>query len=444
MLIAITFVFIHCLLMLGQYVIDGRRIDLFNPKNLFQIYLIFQLPFVLFLGVNFEVPGFVALSTATSIEEILKLGSIFLLAHFAFLISYYSAGRVGIKPIFLIKTRWHYPRTKLLCALVFGFGYIMAFYLFEINGGYINFVDNRENWRAGAMAGQGWIFFPATAMLGMAASALVIASSKMYSQKNGLIKLLILCVITILPASQLGFRGLMLLPLLQILFTYHFRVHTLKISRVIPLLFGLVALFTLYGIYRESYHLMDDGLDPAASLQFLTERPEFLFSIFLRSKGADVVAFFIRQIDDSRDFAYFIPALFESITIFVPSAWWADKPVSQGVIFSQKYFGTGGGVSPTVVGEAYWQAGILGVLIVMMTLGLIFRVYVNSIRRYSNNDSLVFLCGAIFPSLVMMPEAVQGYLNGIVLITITSLILIFLFSINVNHHGSRNSYPSSR
>lgn len=430
--------------MLGQYVIDGKRIDLFNPKNLFQIYLIVQLPFVLFVGVNFEVPGFVALSTVTPAEEILKLGSIFLLAHVAFLLSYYSAGRVAIKPIYLIKTRWRYPRTKLLCALVFGFGYIMALYLFEINGGYINFVNNREAWRAGGMSGQGWVLFPATAMLGMAASAIVIASSKVYSQKNGLIKLFALCVFTILPASQLGFRGLMLLPLLQILFIYNFRVSALEISRVIPLLFGLVALFTLYGIYRESYHLMEDGLNPVVSIQFLTERPEFLFSIFLRSKCADVFAAFIRQIDDSRDFAYFIPALFESITIFIPSALWADKPVPQGVIFSQKFFGIGGGVSPTVVGEAYWQAGILGVLIVMMTLGLIFRVYVNVILRYSNNDSLIFLCGAIFPSLVMMAEAVQGYLNGIVLITIVSLILIFLFSIRVSHHGGRTSYFTSR
>jgi hypothetical protein len=184
---------------------------------------------------------------------------------------------------------------------------------------------------------------------------------------------------------------------------------------------------------------MPDGFDISMALKFIVDKPEFLFSIFLRSKGADIISSVINQLHDLSDYSYFFPALFEALTIPIPSALWAGKPVPQGVIFSEKFFGISGGVSSTVVGEAYWQAGIFGVFFVMIVLGMIFRLFINNVRLYSSNDSVLFLSAAVFPSLIMMAESVQNYMNGIVLIMAFSSFLLILFAIRLGYNSVRAS-----
>lgn len=434
---AAFFLLMHFIIMVNQYFIDGKRFEIFDPKNLFQIYLIIQLPVILFIGVNFDVPGFIVLSRSTNLGDILHLGIIFFLAHATFLIANYSVRKKTINLRIINRLKWSYQRVKVLSVLIFVLGYVMVFYLFEINGGYSNFIENREAWRAGGMVGQGWILFPSTTLLALAAVAFVIVRPQTFTGKFGLFKLFVLIGLAVLPASQLGFRGLMLLPALQILFVYHFRIKKFQFKKIFPLLLGLILLFTLYGIYRESYYLMPDGFDIHTAIKFIVDRPEFIFSIFLRSKGADIISSVINKLHDFSDYSYFLPALFEIVTIPIPSALWADKPVPQGVIFSEKFFGIGGGVSTTVVGEAYWQAGIFGVIIVMMMLGIIFKLFVNSVRRNSRNDSALFLSAMIFPSLIMMAESVQNYMNGIVLMLVFSSFLLFIFSIRLGFSSGR-------
>jgi oligosaccharide repeat unit polymerase len=438
-MIATFFLFMHFVIMGGQYFIDGRRFEIFDPKNLFQIYLVIQLPFILFIGVNFDVPGFIVLSRTTHVDDILSLAIIFILAHISFLMANYSIRGKILRLQIINGLKWNYQRVKVLCVLIFIFSYVMVFYLFEINGGYVNFIESREAWRAGGMVGQGWILFPATTLLALAAIAFVIVRRQTFTRKFGLVKLFLLIGLAVLPASQLGFRGLMLLPALQILFVYHFRIKKFEFKKIFPLLFSLIFLFTFYGIYRESYYLMPDGFNISMAMEFIADKPEFLFSIFLRSKGADIISSVINQLHNLSDYSYFFPALFEVLTIPIPSALWAGKPIPQGVIFSEKFFGISGGVSTTVVGEAYWQAGIFGVLIIMIVLGVIFRLFINSVRRYSSNDSVLFLSAAVFPSLIMMAESVQNYMNGIVLIIVFSSFLLFIFSIRLGYSSGRAS-----
>jgi len=152
-LLAAVFLLLSLTIFAGQYFIDGRRIDIFDPKNLFQVYFIIQLPLVLFIGVTFDFPGFLVLSLKTADDEILSLGSMFLMAHVTMLISYYTMGRKWLPLPVVGSIRWDYRRVKAICALIFIIGYTAFFYLLKINGGYANFVENRELWRSG---GDGW------------------------------------------------------------------------------------------------------------------------------------------------------------------------------------------------------------------------------------------------------------------------------------------------
>ena len=421
--------FFSIALLVMQYYLDGRKYDFFNPKNLFQLYFIIQLNLVLFLGVNFDIPGFVNLNTKTSFVYIGVLSSIFLLSQVSFVIGYYALKAQHLPRIVFGSGQWSGQPCVLLCLFLYVTGYVSFYVLLQINGGYANFQESREAWRAGGMSGQGWLIFPATTVLALTSIAFIFVTPQFFAGKYGLLRLMLLIFITIFPASLLGFRGFMLLPVLQIIFAYHIKIRQLRINKlVIPLTF-LVSTFTVYGIYREVNPLSSGNIEFKEMINFTIERPEFLFSIFLRSKGADVVSVIYEKINDIDDLILFYPSIIESLTIFIPSLFWPGKPEPLSVQFSQKFFGIGGGVSPTIAGEAYWHAGWFGVFALLLLLGMFYRVYVNSINRYRRNDSMLFLLIASFPSLVMMAEAMQGYINGLVLIYMFSFFIVIIFSL---------------
>lgn len=435
-MLATLFLLVSILIFFAQYFLDGRKIDAFDPKTLFQIYFIIQLPAVLVIGTNFDLPGLHVLSSNTSAHEILSLGLLFLMAHVIIVTSYYATGKNWLMFPVVGTYRWDYRRTKFVVVILFAIGYLSFFYLLHINGGYANFIENRELWRSGGLGGQGWLIFPATTMLSMAASAYVISCQNKFRGKKGVFRLFILMALAIAPASQMGFRGLMLLPLLQILFVYNYKIQHLKLINIAPALLIILMIFTIYGIYRESYSLIKDGFDLGVVIKFASDHPEFIFGVFTRSKGADVVATVVDQMNGFENYKMFMPAVIEAMTIYIPSSIWGDKPIPLSVIFSEQFFGIGGGVSPTIVGEAYWHGAVFGVLLAMTALGFIFRLYNNSVHRVVNKDSSFFIFASIFPSLVMMAEAVQGYLNGISLILIFGLMMIISFSVTLGNNGS--------
>ena len=82
----------------------------------------------------------------------------------------------------------------------------------------------------------------------------------------------------------------------------------------------------------------------------------------------------------------------------------------------------------------------MGVILVMIILGFFFRVYANSVRRTVEKDSNFFLLAAIFPYLIMMAEALQGYLNGVILVLTSGAIMIVLFSMKLSGNSRHSKY----
>jgi len=191
----------------------------------------------------------------------------------------------------------------------------------------------------------------------------------------------------------------------------------------------LISIFTVYGLSRQITQLVGESIGFKQIVDFTIDKPEFLFSIFLRSKGADIVSLIYDKINSVDDLLLFYPSIIESLTIFIPSSLWPGKPEPLSVQFSQKFFGIAGGVSPTTAGEAYWHAGWFGVFAILFLMGMLYRAYMNSLKKYKNNDSMLLLLVASFPSLVMMAETLQGYLNGLVLIYIFSFFIAIIFSL---------------
>ena len=434
MLVLLCSSFIAAIILLAiyfQYLYSNKALSFLDPNILFQLYFFIQLPLVLFLGINYELPGFLSLSPKIPFDKFILLSAIICLAYFAFIAGSHVIGKKFIRMPIFGNERFNKSTANFVSLLTFIFGYISFIYLLQVNGGYDNFMLERESWRAGGMSGQGWIIFPSTTMLAIASLCIVIVNKNIFCARRGGFLFVLLVCLTVAPATQLGFRGMMLWPVLQLLVAYHLRITRLPFRDLVIGLIIIIGLFTIYGIYREITFIATTGIDISIALDFIQNRPEFIFSTFLRSKGADIVSVIVSNINNLEDFKFFWPLAIEALTIPIPSDLWSGKPIPQSVEFAQIFFGLGGGVSPTIVGEAYWQAGILGVLIILFFTGMIIKIYVNTMLIFINHDAVALLMLSIFPLMILIAESLQGFLNSFVLSYISCslfLILIALFN----------------
>ena len=420
---------LHGLLLLMQYFFDRKSFIIFNPKILFQVYLMIQVPVVLLLATTFELTGFNSLSPETTSEKVLLIGSLSLAAHFFFLVGYYSIGRWRVKVPFCNTKVWSRLRANFIIGIFFIAGYLAFFALMNMNGGYTEFMENRESWRAGGMSGQGALLFPATSLIAIGAMVLLITHRDFFSSPGRLRWLFALLVITVLPASQLGFRGYVLAPAIQLLFLYHFLVKKLHFSRAVFPLVILAIFFTAYGIYREMSFVIQDHYSFERILDFVSTNPEMSLSVLLRSKGADIISVVIDGISNGVNHAYIYPSFIEALTIAIPRSLWEDKVTPLSVYFSEQFFGLGGGVSPTIVGEAYWHAGAFGVVFIPLAVGAVMRIYWNTLLAELDNNTVLLLLASIFPALFLMAESMQSQLNSISILSTFIFLVAFVLRI---------------
>lgn len=405
-------------ILVAQVSLD-RRTTVLSPHILFQVYFIIQLPLNLFLGTNYYLPRFDALSPLTSTADTLRLGCFIIAAQIIFVATVYTM-ETRLKPQVTSVTVWSRTRVNIVCAAIFAIGYAAFFALITINGGFAAFAEVRELWRTSGVSGQGWVLFPATTMPAIAMCAIMIANRNFFRGRVGALRLVALYLLAAFPASQLGFRSLIFLPLLQVGYFYHYFIKRIPSKLILIGSLILMFSFTLYGIQREIPYQRSYG----NYLEYLNyvyiTRPDITYTVVLRSMGADIVQRTIDHIGTYRDYVLFYPILAEALTIAVPSSLWSDKPLALSVQFSRNVFGIDGGVSPTIVGEGYWHGGLIGIVVMMIAVGLL-HAYFRSLERRSDADpSSALLMLSIYPALIMMAEAFQGYFNGIILILIAN------------------------
>lgn len=397
-----------------------RRATALSPHILFQIYFIIQLPLNLFLGTNYYLPRFAALSPLTPVADVIWLGGFMVMAQLIFALAMYGIGARPVAKPAMEALVWPRTRVNLICASIFLLGYLAFVGLVFINGGFTAFAETREAWRTEGVGGQGWVLFPATTMLAIGMCATMLNNAEQFTGRAGAIKLFILYLISAFPASQLGFRALIFLPLLQVGFFYHTFIRRISGKYILVGSVTLMLAFTLYGIQREIPYSANHG-SYIEYLQYVyITRPDITYTVALRSMGADIVQQTIDHMQTFGDYILLFPIFVEAMTIAVPSSLWPGKPQPLSVQFSHNIFGIEGGVSPTILGEGYWHGGILGI-IALMTLAGLLHAYFRSLEQNSRtNVSSALLMLSLYPSLIMMAEAFQGYFNGIVLICLAN------------------------
>ena len=320
------------------------------------------------------------------------------------------------------------------CILI---GYIgIAVWLSKYNW---NLAAAQLAWRGDGMKGAGYLTFLASKV--PVIGALVAVAAQVGRRGLRWIDWLVV-VVALIPTTLLGFRALFILPVISLLAVWHYAIRPIRMTRLVGCCALIASASLAYDTGRNFAEVEDIGFVEFMTSN-VTERGGVL-RLVERIKGVEIVAAEIETLSITGEYRYFGPGVIELATIAIPSAVWDGKPLSSGEVFTTYFFGekfrvernapdreVWGGISPTVVGEFYWHAGILGVTIGLLCLGWLFRLVGNTFRRYRSAPAVIVGYAIVLVHAFGMAEAVQGYANSLLLTG--GATTIFLIALSSRH-----------
>lgn len=413
------------------------RFDFFNLKNPFIIYYLIQLPISGLVTVSTGVPSEIGLEPVTYSETYNEAFAVSAIGLLLFQFGYYIQSVRGVKIPLLLRRPWVGNRYQWIVIVFIGLGVSAFFALLEINGGIVEFLANREVFRAGGLIGQGIMMFPATSLLSLAALIYFIGNIQSSATSRGIVRSIFMLMFILIPPFVIGFRNLLFLPVLQFMVLWNYIYRKIKGKNIIISLIMIGTCFTLYGISREVPQ--NEIMSPSLLVDIIQNKPELAFSIVSRSKGIEVVAMVIDTLDQTGDYELGWRSFIETTTIVIPRTLWKDKPQASSERFTTYFFAQAlqlsrgfvsdvwGGISPTVVGELYWHFGWFGVAVGLYILGSLAKVVYSTLQRNLTSSSVVIIYSIIYTYFAMMAEAIQGYVNGLVMygfVIVVTLVLL--------------------
>lgn len=316
----------------------------------------------------------------------------------------------------------HYMAGFPTILLVFGC-FSVFLYFIEGFGGLTNYFEQRQTFRSEGIRGNGFLLVIPTTMLSLVLLRWI-SFSTIWRNYDLVITLqtAFIVFLMLVPPLIIGFRGQVLIPLLQ-LFYLRLMISTVKLKPSgVGLLIFVGLTFTSYGIYRQWHEVVPTGTDLFGGLfLMIMARPELFFDVFLRVRGADTIGAIIETYDVD-NFIYIFPSIFESISIWIPSQIW-NKPEPIISNMNMLVFGIEGGISPTVIGELYLHGGVVAVVIGMFIFGVVGNILWREVLRCRIKQKTsvgLSLCCVLY---VLSSEVIQGYLN---LLVLSSLIYVFV------------------
>lgn len=435
MIIALLIIFFVVGLLPFLIEIKNGSFSLFNLKNPFIVYFIIQIGVSGCIAILAGEASPVSLDPVQYVDAYEKAFIASILGLLAFYLGYYLFGRnIIIASARARVMSWATDRYKWVSGVYLLIGMMAFILLIQSSGGLLDFIRNRDGWRAGGLVGQGYLMYPSTTLLSIAAMVYLIGSSTKTTRSN--IARIMVIVSSLIPAFYLGFRSVLVLPLIQYFIVWHYRIHRFLLRQIIIFVVLIIVGFTVYGIIRLIPP--DVRLDKEAVDSVISENPELIYAVVLRSNGAEVVASVINKLEQTREYYLLWDSILEAVSIIVPKRLWPDKPEANSYLFGTYFFSDDlryyrgydqdvwGGISPTSVGHFYWIWGWAGVVIGHLVLGCTARIAYNTFTLNLDNNNILIVYAIIYTTFIMFAEAIQGYLNSLVM---NGMVLVFTFII---------------
>lgn len=402
-----------------------NKFDFFNLKNSFIVYYLLQLAISGLLTLLRGQPSEIGLDPVTHRDAYEAALAISLLGLLAFQAGYYSGSGRPLRLPSILETDWKVSHCSLLAKCYLSVGFLAFVLLIRKFGGLSSFLANREAFRATGVVGLGVLLFPATSLMAIGAMIYLLAKRSRISRVLVKTKIIVVLAMSVVPAFFLGFRGAIALPIIQYMVLWNYSYKRIDASKVFLASVLLVLGFTVYGISREIPPGLNVGISGYVSAAL--DNPELIYAVVSRSEGTEVVASVVHKLHQTKDFQFGWRSVLETATIAIPKVLWPGKPPAVSERFANYFFaddldfsrgvnfGTWSGISPTVVGEWYWNFGVIGVAWGLLLLGRLGRVLYATLRAHASNEAVLVCYAVMFASFTMFAESQQNYLNGLVL-----------------------------
>lgn len=313
----------------------------------------------------------------------IEVGNYIIISYLCFTIGYHYSGRERIK---YKPYKFFFPVDKpksvfIVSLVVFCIG-IAAYSLYFIKNWHSIFVDDLENGRVTAMTGNGLLLW-----LG---SLIWLSVYMLYEQGfiNGKYKKSTILMFTISAAFSilLGFRSALVNPILVMFFMRN-KKKEISISKMIAL---AIVLFVFVGVYK--------AIRSGGGSLFDSLLNEFKVSSVNLNNILDT---FPQRVDFQMGSTYLLD-FWTLIDDNIPgTTMWLKNAL--------KLSFSGGGVTPTLIGEFYMNWGMFGVLIGMTLSGFFFK---GIERAYRNPNNSIFLSCLILGYI--RPIIRGGFANSVV------------------------------
>ncbi|MCW5800449.1 MAG: conserved membrane protein of unknown function [Nitrospira sp.] len=403
-----------------------RRKDIFEPicwaSAFFLLLFVVRAVFDLTLGSAFISPPFDERTAHAFTLAVLYL----IPSLICFLIGYYSNLGYDIARAFpSLPLNWRNERVTILLPLLISVGLTSQFLLIQYLGGLSNYLDDKQHTLT--EPGQGYW----AAGVSLIPLAFGVALTRCLVDKNGwivtyLVLLPLVLALGLISGSKAAFLG----PFLAMLVSVHYLRRRVNLGVII--LFALLAIlvFPLFNLYRQvgTIDRMVETIDQLPNSFYGNDLPpEEVGELLVRSAlsrflGIDSLTYIIRDTPDIMDFQYGHTVL-GAVLAWVPRQVWADKPVGFAQLFGETYlghifYGTGTAAAPTLLGEAYLNWHIGGMVVLALLCGVLVRCSYAYLIEQQFGQPAVFLYSCIFLHLFTFWER---SIDGIVVATLTLL-----------------------
>ncbi|MFE4525522.1 O-antigen polymerase [Cytobacillus firmus] len=98
---------------------------------------------------------------------------------------------------------------------------------------------------------------------------------------------------------------------------------------------------------------------------------------------------------------------------FIPRSIWSEKPYPLQIVLASEYnktaYNAGGGVFANIYGDAYANGGLLGIIVIMFSLGIVSKMLYNETLKQTESQALYVGFYCVF--LIYFTHFYRGYLS---------------------------------
>ncbi len=405
-----------------------RNSDLFEPvywaAAYFFLLFVIRPIFDLMLGSVFlgEPPFDLETSNA------FNLALLYLIPSFVmFLLGYYS--RFGVMFAQALPTMpllWDSKKLTISLPLMLAVGFISFLLLIQSFGGWFSYLAGKQHTLTAA--GQGYL------LLGVSFLQIALAASLTQTFITGKGKVLVYAILlplVLLMGLISGSKGNFLLPILMLLVSMHYLKKRIKFKKIAVFVLFVVISIPIFNVYRVVTDVSDVGVAGASVIAGLNVN-EMMRHVVSRFYGIDSLVYIIRDTPEVMDYQLG-KTVAPLAVVWIPRAVWEDKPIiSFGKTFADTYYqdyflGTGTSASPTILGEAYINWHLPGMLIISLLCGIgIKMVYVYLIRLHLGAPSIFIYSQMLIFLFIFWESSIAGFIARVVSLLMLWVLIVVL------------------